>query len=201
MIGLIRIAAPRPDHFRMSRKWLAVLVVFALLLVAARAYLPYYVHDYVQRTLNGIPDYRARIGDIDLHLWQGAYSIDDVKLEKISGAVPVPFFDCKRADLSIEWRALLDGALVGQIVLIRPRLNFVNGRTEAEQQTAVDSTWQDAVRELFPLRINRFDVKSGEVHYRDFAAEPQVDVYLQNVKATALNLTNSKEISKLSDIR
>ena len=181
---------------QVKRAFLIVAVFLVVLLLGARVYLPYWLHDYVQRTLNKIPEYRAAIGGITVHLWRGAYRIEQVKLEKATGKVPVPFFDSPLVDLSLEWRALLNGAVVGKIVLLQPHLNFVEGPTTAERQIGVHRSWQDRVTDLFPLRIDRFDIKDGEIHYRDLHSDPQVDVYLKDVQATALNLTNSKKIAK-----
>jgi hypothetical protein len=49
---------------------------------------------------------------------------------------------------------------------------------------------------LFPLKINRFEIHNGEIHFRNFSSDPKVDIYLNKVFATAENLTNSKDISK-----
>jgi len=31
------------------------------------------------------------------------------------------------------------------------------------------------IKQLYPLKINRFAVHNGELHYRDFSKEPSVD--------------------------
>src|SRR5438270_428813 len=74
------------------RWWYIVIGVFAVLLIAARLYLPVWLERYVIRTLNRIPGYHAALDTIHVHLWRGAYSIDGLKLEKTGGKVPVPFF-------------------------------------------------------------------------------------------------------------
>src|SRR5262249_14355558 len=52
------------------------------------------------------------------------------------------------------------------------------------------------VKELFPLRIDRFEIIDGQVHYRDFHSEPRVDVVVDRVHVVARNLTNSRKLSK-----
>src|SRR6185437_9800410 len=121
-----------------KRWWFWTLIVVVTVVVAVHLYLAIWVRDYVNRKLSEIPDYRAHVEAVTLHLWRGAYQIHNIKIEKISGHVPVPFFAAPVIDLSIQWKALLEGALVGKIDFYRPQLNFVNGRTKAEQQAAVD---------------------------------------------------------------
>jgi hypothetical protein len=158
--------APRPVRRGAAfPNWaLSALIVLAVGVIGLRLALPHLVRNYVNRTLSKIPDYRGEVGDIDIHLWRGAYTIHDANVVRTSGKVPVPFFSAPRVDLSVQWRELFHRALVGNIQIYRAKLNFVKGPTEETSQTRVDSSWQDRVKELFPLRINRFEIIDGQVH-------------------------------------
>jgi len=173
-----------------------ILIALILILAAVRIALPYIVKDYVNKTLSEIPEYSGRVGDVDINLFRGAYVIEDVALVKTGGKVPVPFFSAKRIDLSVQWGAIFEGSVVGEIEMDSPKINFVAGPSEKTSQKSVDDSWTDKVKELFPLRINRFEIHNGEIHYRDFHRDPQVNIFLRNLNATAENLTNSKDVSK-----
>ena len=82
-------------------------------------------------------------------------------------------------------------------------MNLVNGPTSETRQVEVDAPWAQKIKQLFPLKINRFAVHDGELHYRDFSKEPSVDVVADRVQMVAVNLTNSKKLSKslIADIR
>lgn len=177
-------------------KLIWALLLIAIALIIARAMLPYWVRDYVNRKLSEIPDYRGQVGDIDINLWRGAYKINDVQIVKTTGKVPVPFFAAPVVDLSVEWKALFEGAFVGEIDFIRPKLNFVNGSSEATSQVGVDKPWAQKIKELFPLKINRFVVHGGEIHYRDYSHEPNIDIEIDRVDMIGTNLTNSKKLSE-----
>ena len=112
------------------------------------------------------------------------------------GHVPVPFFSAPLIDLSVQWRALFDGAFVGNIDFFDPKMNFVNAPSKQNSQIGVDKPWPQKIKELFPLKFNRFTVRNGEVHYRDFSSKPEVDVIFDRVQMVATNLTNSKKLSK-----
>jgi len=60
----------------------------------------------------------------------------------------------------------------------------------------VDEPWTQKIKQLFPLKFNRFAVHNGTVHYRDFSSDPKVDIMIDNVLMVASNLTNSKKLSK-----
>ena len=176
--------------------WVWLIISLVALLIVAHALLPFWVRDYVNRKLSEIPGYRAHVAAVTLHLWRGAYQIHNIKVEKTSGKVPVPFFSAPLVDLSVEWKALWDRSFVGEIDMYRPELNLVNAASKEARQTDVDKPWAQKIKQLFPLKINRFATHDGEIHYRDFSREPKVDVEVDRVQMVATNLTNSKKLSK-----
>ncbi len=180
--------------YRSKLLWLAVILLVALLVV--RAMLPIWVRDYVNRKLSEIDGYRGHVADVDLHLWRGAYTIHGVDIKKTDGKVPVPFFAAPAVDLSVEWKALFHGAFVGEINFEHPEINLVNSASKAGKQAPLDEPWTEKIRDLFPLKINRFTVNNGEIHYRDFSKSPKVDVVMDRFDVVATNLTNSEKLSK-----
>ncbi len=174
-----------------------LLIVFAVLLVGARIALPYVAKHYLNKTLqNDLKGYTGSVADVDIALIRGAYSLDKLTLKKKNGKVPVPFLDVDRIEFSVEWQALFDGSLVAEITAIHPKLNFVDGPSEAQTQTGEEGNWQATVDKLFPLRINKFVIRDGEVHFRNLHATPKVDVFMNDLDLVARNLTNSEDISK-----
>src|SRR3954463_4454699 len=98
---------------RRRRFAIGVLVLVGVL-VAARIALPFVVEDYVNRKLAGLEAYQGHVGDIDIHLWRGAYSIDDIEIQKKGAQRPVPFFKSPRVDFSVEWARLARGTVVAE---------------------------------------------------------------------------------------
>lgn len=178
----------------MRRTGVAVLLALALL-VALRAALPFGLARYVNRVLDRTEGYRGQVGDIDVALYRGAYRIERVELEDASGNVPVPLFAADAIDLSVQWRALLRGELVGEVELVRTVVNLVAGPTEATTQTGTRPHWSERLEELFPMRIDRFSVRDGTLRFRDPWREPAVDVGLTDLEVVARNLTNVREVS------
>lgn len=175
-----------------NKKWAIVIGILAIVVVA-RLCLPYFVTRYVNKVLADIEGYQGSIEDVDISLWRGAYVIHKLKLEKIEGDVPVPFIDIPKMDLSVEWEALFDGAVVGKIRLEYPKLNFVAGPTEEETQTGKETDWTAPIKELMPLQINKFEIVRGKISYLDFHADPKVDISIDSVNAVALNLNNAED--------
>ncbi len=166
-----------------------------LVLTIARPFLPGIVRWYVIRTIDRSALYHAKIGDVQLHLWRGAYSIDDLRLIKVTGNVPFPLLKMKRLDLAIQWNALVHRRVVGQVVMEQPEINFVDAPDEAEAQTGAGGPWLQILRDLFPFKINRAEVIDGAIHLRTFQRKQPVDVFLGQLHATIENLTNIRDES------
>ncbi|HVY74063.1 MAG TPA: DUF748 domain-containing protein [Puia sp.] len=178
--------------FVKARKTLLIILgSLLLILIAARIALPYVLLKLVNQELQKIPGYTGHVDDIDVALWRGAYKIKMIRLDKTGGKVPVPFFSSPLVDLSIEWRALFHGRIVGEIEVEHPGLNFVKGPTEETSQTKVSKKWTDVVDKLMPLKLNRFEINDGEIHYRDFYSHPKFDIYTKEVHILAENLSNA----------
>lgn len=184
----------------MSRKfhWLVIsAVVIIALLISIRAALPYAIKSYVNDTLDQLEDYDGRISDVDLHIIRGAYEIEGIEILKSDGGTNIPFFKADELDLSVEWRQLLNRALVAEIVFLKPQINFVAGApSKKQEQTGQEEPWTEVVRELFPLKINKFAIENGSIHYRDPYGKPDIDVYANDLWLTATNLTNSEKLSE-----
>jgi hypothetical protein len=187
---------------RWRHRILATFLFLVVALIAVRLALPTWIHWYVNKTLDQSPLYRGSIGDVSVHLLKGGYTIHDVRIDKTTGNVPVPFFSAKKVDLQIDWNGLLARKLVGQITLHSPAINFVDASTSEDAQTgapggdAGGGPWLQMIRDLFPFQINSAAVHNGEIHFRAFDKDPPVDVYLNNLEASVENLTNIHDETK-----
>ena len=148
-----------------KRKTVIVLLAVAMLLIAARVAMPYLVEDYANDKLAALNSYDGHVGDIDIHLWRGAYSIDDIEIVKTGASRPVPFFRSDRVDLSIEWRSLFRGSIVSEASFLGPELNLVQGKGAADSQLGKEENWNARLEELFPFRFNTIEVTDGTVRF------------------------------------
>jgi hypothetical protein len=189
---------PGKKHRSRWRAFGIFLLLVVCVLIATRLALPSVLRWYVNRTIDQNPLYDGKIGDIEVNLWRGAYSIRDIRLIKTTGDVPVPFFASPRVDLAIQWDALLHGKMVGRFLAEKPELNFVDAPDTSDTQTGAGGPWLKIINDLFPFKINRAQVTDGSIHFRTFQSEKPVDVYLSHLDATIDNLTNIRdEISPL----
>ncbi len=103
-----------------TRKPVVILVVMVIILIVGRLFLPSFLEYYVNKTLNNIPGYEGHVEDIDVNLWRKAYVINGLILEKSEAKSNTPMLDFEKSDISIEWKSLLDGRIVSEIILHGP---------------------------------------------------------------------------------
>jgi len=173
-----------------ARNWILGVVVF---LLALHLSLPFILVYYVNKTLKEIPGHTGSVEWIHVNLFRGAYQIHDIEILTIEENTPEPFFESKTIDLSLEWKALFDGEIAGEIILGNPVLNFVVASdSSVEAQTGEDVDWTKPIKELMPLQINRFQIDDGLIHYYDVGSDPKVDIYTTNIELLATNLSNTE---------
>jgi hypothetical protein len=191
-----------PEEKRKRRRkrriiWASIIAA----LVIFRIMLPYIVLRYVNNKLANLEEYYGHVNDIDIHLYRGAYVIKDIKLmkkvEKNAHKDTIPFFSAPTIDLSIEWSAIFDGAIVGEIGVDKPVVNFVKEKHKGEDVKADTADFAQLVDDLMPVTINRFDIHDGQVHYIDPEARPRLDISMKKINLTAKNLTNVTDSKEL----
>jgi len=166
-------------------------LAIALILLAVRLAMPYFVTKYVNKVLATLPGYTGSIEDVDIHLYRGAYQVQELRIFKVDGQKKIPFIYIPVLDLSIEWSALFDGAIVGEVEFERPELNFIGGGKG--NQSGKDVDWTKPIKDLMPVDINRLTITNGKIAFYDFTTKPHVDLVMTEVNASAENLSNATD--------
>jgi hypothetical protein len=186
----------KPSRFKKKHK---VLLGIVLILVAIRLALPYVILHFANKTLATMDGYYGKIRDIDLAIYRGAYKVKDIYLHKKDSVtnMETDFFDAQLIDLSIHWGALLEGKIVGGIKLEGPSIYFTKDKVEPKEVVQDSSDFRKLLDDFMPLRVNRFEIKSGTIKYIDHTSSPKVDIEMNNTFVRAENLTNVKGGSTL----
>jgi len=179
-----------------SRKIILGIGIFVVLLVAGRLAMPYVVKDYVNAKLAALDAYDGHVGDIDIHLWRGAYSIDDIVIEKTGASRPVPFFKGQRVNFSVEWKSLMKGSIVSEASFESPELNLVQGKSEKDSQLGKEENWNARLEELFPFRFNTIEVNNGTVRFVAPGISTGDAITARRVQGRVSNLTNVVDSGK-----
>lgn len=176
-----------------------ILLIIVVVLIAIRLVLPYVVLHYANKTLANMKGYYGHIEDIDLALYRGAYKVNDIYLNKVdsSSRKQSKFFDSKVIDLSVEWKALFHGSVVGELLFENPHLRIIKERVEPKQLAEDTTDFKDLLDKFMPIKINRFEIRNGVLQYIDNTSSPNVDVSLKRTNVVATNLTNAFDSTEI----
>jgi hypothetical protein len=175
----------------MKKKY-KILIGVAILLITIRLILPYVVLHYANKTLANMKGYYGHIEDIDLSIYRGAYIINNIYLNKVDSVSEkqTDFFKAKNIDLSVEWGAIFHGSIVGELEFDSPVLIFTKDKVELSDVKGDTTDFRKLLKDFMPLKVNRFEVFNGDLHYADNTSKPKVDVALKQTHILALNLSN-----------
>lgn len=174
---------------RRSLRIILITAAIAVLLLALRASLPGLARDYLNNKMANMGEYSGHVSAVDIDLWRGAYTLEELEVTKTSADIPTPLFQVDAIDLAVSWSALLQGAVVAEIGFHRPELNFVDD-VEFGNQSGSGTNWQEALQQLVPIEINQLTINDGAIHFRNFNSEPAVDVVLTDLNGTIDNISN-----------
>ncbi len=179
----------------MKKKYKILIAIIAILVIVRLA-LPTIVKNYLNKMLADLDGYTGRVEDVDLALYRGAYRIDSLAIYSTTQELGRPFFATNAIDISLSWRDIFKGAIVGEIILEQPHLNFVAVKSETDSMATGEGVdWTEQIKALLPISINLFEIKGGRINYIDDFSEPKVDVYLRSMNFTLENIRNADDNS------
>ena len=182
-----------------KRRILTIVLIAVAVLVAARLALPYVVLHYANKTLATTEGYYGHINDIDIALIRGAYKIDSIYVNKVDSITQkqTPFLSASTIDLSIEWKALFHGSLVGEVVAENPVVRFTKEKVEPKTIKKDSAKFKEVGDDFMPLKLNRVEIRNASIQYVDETSKPKVDISLTKANILATNLRNSYDSSTL----
>jgi len=176
------------------RHWMAIGIPIAVLLLLAYTLaflLDEPLRRYTESKMNhALKGYTARIGQLDFHPFGFALDLHEVVVTQDEHPDPA-VMRIERLSASVHWRALLSGKLVGDVELIRPTvyLNLPQARKEIADPTPVkERGWQDALQAIYPLKINHFEIRGGDLTYVDQG--PFKPLHVRDLELIATRIRN-----------
>ena len=181
----------------LGKKMLIGLLVLLALFLVVWYTTPYFVRNYINMKGSSLPDYHFNINGVEINPLACSIDLVDLTLTKQSGEIPVPFLKAPRLHVALQWNRVIHFDFLSTITLLRPVVNFVQGPTAAQTQTVLEPAWVTTVKQMVPLRINRFQLINGDLHFYDFQAQPEINLEMDHLELVADNLVNSTKSKSL----
>lgn len=186
-----------------TRKAIIIALSVIALIVAVRIALPYAILKWANNTLAEMDGYNGHIEDIDLAVIRGAYKIDSIYINEVDSVSKkeTPFLAASSIDLSVEWRSLFKGSLVGEIIVDNGLVRFTKEAVEPKEVAQDSTDFRKVLEEFMPLEINRLEFRDSRLQYIDNTSKPPVNISMTDVDVLALNLRNSYDSASVLPAR
>lgn len=173
-------------------RWLTgVAVAVAALLIISAFFLDEPLRRLVERQMNErLNGYTAHVGRLNFHPLGFSLDVRDIVLVQNANPDP-PVMQIERLSASVQWAALIRGRLVANFEMVRPTLYIDRNHLETEEKDEVDVEdrgWQDALQAIYPLKLNEFEIREGQVTYVE--AGRKEPLRLSAINAVANNIRN-----------
>jgi hypothetical protein len=172
------------------RKLAATAAVIGLVLVVIRVGLPYFLTWRINAELRDLPNYTGQIEDIDLALWRGAYALKGLELRQRESTLAEPFLTLRRLEITVHWKALWEGEVVGEADAYDPQLAFVQGESRRDTQLGTGLDWRAQLERLYPFHFNRVAAHGAIVSFRAPGIDREERIEVVGVGLEVLNLGN-----------
>jgi hypothetical protein len=167
------------------------LVVLIVLVIIAAFFIDEPLRQRMEANLNrALRGYTVRIGKLDFHPIGLSLDLEDSLIIQNDNPEP-PVAQIANLSASVQWRALLHGRLVADFQVDNPKLYINRKQAKREYDDKVpmkERGWQQALEEIYPLKINRFRVRNGALTYVDEG--PFRPLELKQINLTAENIRN-----------
>jgi len=185
---------PEPAQPRGSRVagWIFSAVVILLAAVFIISYfLDPIVRDRVENTMNQkLVGYHTRLSHAHVQLLNGSLILTGLVVTQNAHPNP-PVADLPEMAFHIQWRELITGHVVADVLLTHPQVhvNLIQLRAQASGKVSLKNEgWQNAIQSIYPFKINRFRVRDGAVTYID--TDPNRPLHLNDIALRADNIRN-----------
>jgi hypothetical protein len=181
----------RLRYSRMLRWGVGVPAVLALFLYIASFFLDEPIRRIMEMKINrNLKGYSVRLPGAHFQLIGLSLTLKGLTvLQQAHPDPPVVHFPVIKA--TIHWREILSGKLVAEVMLDQPKININLKQLRSEVASKIplkERGWQQALEDIYPLKINTVTIKAANITYID--QDPKKPLVLSRFNLKATNIRN-----------
>jgi hypothetical protein len=185
----------------MRRRVIRLAVAFGILValvIAVRLALDPIVTWRTRVILDGMEGMRGTFRDVEVRLLHLSYAIDGLKIEKLRpGGSALPYLEIARAEFGLLGSEIIHGRVVARVELTSPKLNLLTAPTPRHGQGKEEASEAGrGLEALAPFRIDRAQVRDGEVLWIDARERERPKLWIHGVEATLENFATRAALAK-----
>jgi len=183
------------DLPRWLRRLLFVVTIFVALLVIIRVVLDPVATHFTRKALNDAKGIEGDFHSVHVTVFPPGYQIRRIKIiEHPGGSWKQPMFYAERVGAVVDWRELLHARLAARARLDHPKIVISKRAEKAEAKAGVPDV-RDALERITPARVDRIEIRDGEILYRDLTAPREPEIWVHNLELAVENLATREEMT------
>jgi hypothetical protein len=178
---------------RAVRWGVGILAALVIVLYAASYLLDEPLRRNMEKRLNrDLKGYSVRLPKLHVQLLDLSLTLKELTvMQQAHPDPPVVYFPFLKA--SIHWSEIFSGKLVAEFRLNQPKININLLQLRSEVASTVplkERGWQQAVEDIYPLKINNLKINDASVTY--IGKDPKRPLVLSRLNLQATNIRNIK---------
>ena len=187
-----RVTGGRIRHHR--GWWIALGVVIAVVVLVRLILDPIAAH-YTRKELNASDSLRGDFQRVHVTVFPPGYEIHRLKIdERVDPDWKHPLFYAERVTAALDLRSLLHGRLAAHARLDDPKIIFTE-RAKTAKKSARPPDLAPTLRRILPARVDRIEVRNGELVFRDLVDKGQPEVWVHRIEAAVENLATRRKLA------
>jgi hypothetical protein len=180
---------------RWLRRLLIATAIVVGVLVMIRLVLDPVASHFTRKALNDAEGIRGDFHSVHVTVFPPGYQINRLKIvERPVDDWKHPLFYAERVMARIDWRELLRARVAATVRLDEPKI-VISKRAKKDEAKAGVPDVRDALTRVTPARVNRIEVREGEIHYRDLTAPRRPEIWLHDLELAVENIATREELA------
>jgi uncharacterized protein YhdP len=188
-------ARHRATEPRRLRRSATALIILVAVLVIIRVLVDPIATHYTRKELNEAGGVRGDFQRVHITLFPPGYEIRRIKIiEHPDGSWKQPLFYAERVQVTVDWRQLLHARLAASARVDEPKIIVSKRKPAAPKAKSALPDVRATFRKLLPARLDRLEIRDGEVLYRDLTAERTPEIWVHELELTVENVATRRAL-------
>lgn len=175
---------------------LVTLCVVAGIVILVRLLLDPIAAHYTRVGLNKSETTRGDFDRVHVTVFPPGYEIRRIKIvERRDREWREPLFYAERVKATLDVHALLHGQIGARVRVDEPKIIVISRPGAAGKPPAGPPDLAPVLRQILPARMDRLEVKKGELLFRDLAMPRHPEIWIHRLELAAENLATRRKLT------
>jgi hypothetical protein len=180
-----------------TRRLAVAIAAVVAVVVIVRLVLDPVASHYTRKALDDSKGIRGDFHSLHVTVFPPGYTIRRVKVvEHPKDDWKHPLFYAERVTARVDWRELLHARLAARARLDEPKIVISKHAKKEEKTAAGVPDVRDALERVLPARVDRVEIRDGEVLYRDLTAPREPEIWVHGIELAVENVTTRPKLAE-----